>query len=960
MTAGAGAGATPSAAVATTRMSLAGGDLESSACSRSEALGRIGAAFIGAAVVGAGVPAPASAASVTEANRKLSQFNLPPVVDVPDGFNTLLEGYGKDGGLNAALGSSNRDPILVTWNYPKGWIVQRPNTDTNKEAGTVSTGDYGRGDSAGLFVAPKSLMGGSSLSSKEVMEGVVKKALSQKGDNQFQSFKLKSVKDGATDFNGNKYYIADFQYELLTGAGFTVERKGVASVAQIGNSVTGVVGATTANRAKTVKPQLQEIAASFRIRERNREVYRVEVGQPGVKWRMFQEQCRKEQRGLACLENQANKDKQAKEPSPVVEAVLKHTAGVEQSLWEIPHAKLLSDASKGAPGLLELDRSITGRLMGSSRSHGSLMGVSKLPRDETPMIRAFRAKLQKMIDKRVRDSGGSPRRILKSLFLNWDTERNGTLDTDQLRGALRTLNMRLSATQAKEVSRFYAKNGDGAAGCDFLLLVEDVCGYDQGPFVHPSPKRQASSSRSQEEEWEDTSASAATTRSDADSERSPPSLRFTARPLKKPANRRDSSVARVVDRFKMRLRDALEQAIKKKGGVHHAIIREAFLNWDADASGKLDPRELRGALKRMGVYITEEEADAAVCYYDLDGTGEMSYELLCEEIKAISHPILSYIEEVDVLEGLNRTVRVPPNVEKVLGTIRAGVKTALRRSCSSSSSSSSSPRRDLLGTGEAAAVNTAVAFPPISPRDLLQGTCLRFDRTHDRGVLGVDELRQVWRELKIHLRTSETKALVAWFDRSTTNKIHASDLCEAIYGTPDVGASSFREKINRQPPPQPPRKPHIVQAQKSAALANGGSSCSPPRAPVRAQGEHHGAPERRPQIGDGKIAWNWQGRRGSSAAAGAVRDKGGANTDKKPLQRGVHGAAGGPVRFGGVLQAGGEAVVGEKARIEKRLKELQRERAMLLREKNGLARCWEERGGGGRTSSNAPAGRCGG
>lgn len=27
----------------------------------------------------------------------------------------------------------------------------------------------------------------------------------------------------------------------------------------------------------------------------------------------------------------------------------------------------------------------------------------------------------------------------------------------------------------------------------------------------------------------------------------------------------------------------------------------------------------------MGVRITEEEADAAVCYYDLDGTGEMSY-----------------------------------------------------------------------------------------------------------------------------------------------------------------------------------------------------------------------------------------------------------------------------------------------------------------------------------------------
>lgn len=45
----------------------------------------------------------------------LFRYNLPPVVDVPNGFNTLLEGYGKDGALKNSLGSSNRDPILVTW-----------------------------------------------------------------------------------------------------------------------------------------------------------------------------------------------------------------------------------------------------------------------------------------------------------------------------------------------------------------------------------------------------------------------------------------------------------------------------------------------------------------------------------------------------------------------------------------------------------------------------------------------------------------------------------------------------------------------------------------------------------------------------------------------------------------------------------------------------------------------------
>lgn len=46
-----------------------------------------------------------------------------------------------------------------------------------------------------------------------------------------------------------------------------------------------------------------------KIRERNRAVYRIEVDQPGVKWRMFQEQCRKESRELACLEKKAREKK---------------------------------------------------------------------------------------------------------------------------------------------------------------------------------------------------------------------------------------------------------------------------------------------------------------------------------------------------------------------------------------------------------------------------------------------------------------------------------------------------------------------------------------------------------------------------------------------------------------------------------------------------------------------------
>lgn len=34
-----------------------------------------------------------------------------------------------------------------------------------------------------------------------------------------------------------------------------------------------------------------------------------------------------------------------------------------------------------------------------------------------------------------------------------------------------------------------------------------------------------------------------------------------------------------------------------------------------------------GALKHMGVHITDSEAKAAVNYYDLDGSGAMSYDV---------------------------------------------------------------------------------------------------------------------------------------------------------------------------------------------------------------------------------------------------------------------------------------------------------------------------------------------
>lgn len=82
-------------------------------------------------------------------------------------------------------------------------------------------------------------------------------------------------------------------------------------------------------------------------------------------------------------------------------------------------------------------------------------------------------------------------------------------------------------------------------------------------------------------------------------------------------------------------------------------------------------------------------------------------------------------------------VREPSNVKKALAVIRAGVGAALQRSCSSPSRSGG------LFANPAAGGAGEAQLPPISARDLLEGTCLRFDKDSGRGVIGVDELRQV-------------------------------------------------------------------------------------------------------------------------------------------------------------------------------------------------------------------------
>ena len=70
---------------------------------------------------------------------------------------------------------------------------------------------------------------------KNFFKSAIIAAISQKGSNIYQDFKI--IKINPVTVDGQNYMLVDFKYTLLTGAGFEVERQGVASVTSVGDGV---------------------------------------------------------------------------------------------------------------------------------------------------------------------------------------------------------------------------------------------------------------------------------------------------------------------------------------------------------------------------------------------------------------------------------------------------------------------------------------------------------------------------------------------------------------------------------------------------------------------------------------------------------------------------------------------------------------------------------------------------
>eukprot|EP00584_Thalassiosira_punctigera_P004902 CAMPEP_0172529452 /NCGR_PEP_ID=MMETSP1067-20121228/3519_1 /TAXON_ID=265564 ORGANISM="Thalassiosira punctigera, Strain Tpunct2005C2" /NCGR_SAMPLE_ID=MMETSP1067 /ASSEMBLY_ACC=CAM_ASM_000444 /LENGTH=295 /DNA_ID=CAMNT_0013313501 /DNA_START=102 /DNA_END=989 /DNA_ORIENTATION=+ len=200
-------------------------------------------------------PSPAIAYGLNKANDKLASYGLPGLSNVPNGYSALAEIYGK---------GANRSPLLVAFGFPLDWVVTLPSQDVNGEDGTIQAGEYAKGDTATFFVVPnESKVENIQEKDKEFFKSALIAAISQKGSNIYQDFKI--IKAEPITVDKAKYMLVDFKYTLLTGAGFEVERRGVASITSAGDGVQLLWAASIAARFKNkTEGQLRNIIQSFR------------------------------------------------------------------------------------------------------------------------------------------------------------------------------------------------------------------------------------------------------------------------------------------------------------------------------------------------------------------------------------------------------------------------------------------------------------------------------------------------------------------------------------------------------------------------------------------------------------------------------------------------------------------------------------------------------------------------
>lgn len=400
---------------------------------------------------------------------------------------------------------------------------------------------------------------------------------------------------------------------------------------------------------------------------------------------------------------------------------------------EMDYRELLQDVLSGEPSLLafvtvEEDEAKTNNEIRFEEFTDRFVHMP-------PIVKKFLEAVRSYLQNKMRVDGGTPFQHIRYLFQFYDYDYSNGLDYKELILACRrSMKLAITEDQAKQIVEFYDRKNSGEI--NYERFLNDVCGDVQPilSFTELSPRHIEASKRSLAVNP------------------------FIPKSFAAPPNR-------VLEKFKADVKQALTNKVNKLGGSVASWIREAFVNWDRNYTGKIsDWTHLQGAAQRLGVHLTEEDARALISCYDRFNTGEMHYHYFTDEIMK---------EDWHFLSGPSETAR-PGATNGRSSTINHASVTATMRTPSSVQTCLNKIRK-------ACDNFTKKSKGTLQGRDVLHGTFVRFD-TEKTGKVSLDTFNRVLDELRVNVDTVSIQDTLKWFDADGSNQVDYNALTRQVFG----------------------------------------------------------------------------------------------------------------------------------------------------------------------------------
>jgi Ca2+-binding EF-hand superfamily protein len=210
-------------------------------------------------------------------------------------------------------------------------------------------------------------------------------------------------------------------------------------------------------------------------------------------------------------------------------------------------------------------------------------------------IQKFIGTLKKAVRNTIRYKGGTPYSIVRSLFLYWDADKSGEMSSDELKGCMDSLGVKMSARDRDEVVAYYDSGGVGGAlgerEMNYHELLSDIS------IGEPNLVEDSTCVKDDGTDIE---------------------LRYEEVKEMRPPK------TQVIEQFLEATRYWVMFRMRVEGSTPYFHIRNLFQFYDYDYSNGLNWKELmKAATKGMKLAINETQAREIVRFYDFRGDGDM-------------------------------------------------------------------------------------------------------------------------------------------------------------------------------------------------------------------------------------------------------------------------------------------------------------------------------------------------